>query len=191
VLGHLGLEVTRLIRVSFGPFQLTELAEGQVEEVKTRVLREQLGTKLVALSGADFSTPPRPPRPASTKRDKPQAPQQKPVHHAWRPREEERPGKKLRRQYHGSGAAAEIRRKPPAGEARKAALTDRKGRVVPVERHGEAKRHTEARRDRDTPRREEARKPFEKRGRGGNNKQQRHRSPDRSAGPRPRNPRSR
>ena len=28
VLGHLGLTVTRLIRVSFGPFQLGELAEG-------------------------------------------------------------------------------------------------------------------------------------------------------------------
>jgi 23S rRNA pseudouridine2605 synthase len=174
VLGHLGLDVTRLIRVSFGPFQLAELAEGQVEEVKTRVLREQLGTKLVALSGADFSAPPRPPRPASAKRDKPQAPQQQPVHHAWRPREEERPGKKLRRQYHGSDAAAEVRRKPPAGEARKEALTDRKGRIVPVERHGEPKRDTETRRDREAPRREDARKPFEKRGRGGNNRQERH-----------------
>ncbi len=43
VLGHLGLAVSRLIRVSFGPFQLGELAQGAVEEVKTRVLREQLG----------------------------------------------------------------------------------------------------------------------------------------------------
>src|SRR5580704_6642885 len=42
ILLHLGLEVTRLIRVSFGPFQLAELAEGAVEEVRTRVLREQL-----------------------------------------------------------------------------------------------------------------------------------------------------
>src|SRR5580658_929039 len=109
VLGHLGLDVTRLIRVSFGPFQLAELAEGEVEEVKTRVLREQLGTKLVALSGADFSAPPRPPRPASAKRDKPETPQQKPVHHAWRPREEERPGKKLRRKYHGADRSEERR----------------------------------------------------------------------------------
>ena len=36
VMAHLGLEVNRLIRVSYGPFQLGELAEGQVEEVKTR-----------------------------------------------------------------------------------------------------------------------------------------------------------
>src|SRR4249919_1808469 len=43
VLRHLGLQVNRLIRVSFGPFQLRELAEGAVEEVRTRVLREQLG----------------------------------------------------------------------------------------------------------------------------------------------------
>jgi 23S rRNA pseudouridine2605 synthase len=57
VLAHLGLEVNRLIRVSYGPFQLGELAEGQVEEVKTRVLREQLGEKLVALAGADFARP--------------------------------------------------------------------------------------------------------------------------------------
>ena len=57
VLGHLGLTVNRLIRVSFGPFQLGELSEGQVEEVPTRVLREQLGERLVELSGADFSSP--------------------------------------------------------------------------------------------------------------------------------------
>jgi 23S rRNA pseudouridine2605 synthase len=57
VLAHLGLEVNRLIRVSYGPFQLGELAEGQVEEVKTRVLREQLGEKVAALAGAEFNRP--------------------------------------------------------------------------------------------------------------------------------------
>ena len=57
VMAHLGLEVNRLIRVSYGPFQLGELAEGQVEEVKTRVLREQLGEKIAALAGADFNRP--------------------------------------------------------------------------------------------------------------------------------------
>jgi 23S rRNA pseudouridine2605 synthase len=57
VLGHLGLAVNRLIRVSFGPFQLGELAEGAVEEVKTRVLRDQLGDRITAHSGADFSAP--------------------------------------------------------------------------------------------------------------------------------------
>jgi 23S rRNA pseudouridine2605 synthase len=57
VMAHLGLEVNRLIRVSYGPFQLAELGEGEVEEVKTRVLRDQLGEKLVALAGADFNRP--------------------------------------------------------------------------------------------------------------------------------------
>jgi 23S rRNA pseudouridine2605 synthase len=57
VLGHLGLAVNRLIRVSFGPFQLGDLAEGAIDEVKTRTLREQLGERVAALSGADFSGP--------------------------------------------------------------------------------------------------------------------------------------
>lgn len=57
VLGHLGLKVNRLIRVSYGPFQLGDLAEGAVEEVRTRTLREQLGEKIAALAGAEFSAP--------------------------------------------------------------------------------------------------------------------------------------
>jgi 23S rRNA pseudouridine2605 synthase len=57
VLGHLGLAVNRLIRVSFGPFQLGELAVGAIEEVKTRTLREQLGARVAALAAADFSGP--------------------------------------------------------------------------------------------------------------------------------------
>ena len=178
VLGHLGLDVTRLIRVSFGPFQLAALAEGTVEEVKTRVLREQLGAKLVALAGVDFSAPVKP-RPAPAKQDRRETPQQTPVHHAWRPREEERPNKKLKRTYHGAHADKGQQRQPPAGKARTGALTDRKGRVVPVERHGEP------------PKRDEPRRDFAKRGRPQENKQSRRRSPDRSSGPRPRNPRSR
>jgi 23S rRNA pseudouridine2605 synthase len=57
VLGHLGLKVNRLIRVSFGPFQLGDLAPGEVTEVRTRHLREQLGPRVAALAGADFSGP--------------------------------------------------------------------------------------------------------------------------------------
>ncbi|MCA1456244.1 pseudouridine synthase [Bradyrhizobium sp. BRP22] len=57
VMAHLGLEVNRLIRISYGPFQLGELEEGKVEEVKTRVLREQLGEKVAKLAGADFARP--------------------------------------------------------------------------------------------------------------------------------------
>lgn len=39
----LGLVVNRLIRVSYGPFQLGGLEPGAVEMIKPRVLREQLG----------------------------------------------------------------------------------------------------------------------------------------------------
>ena len=50
---HLGLTVNRLIRVSFGPFALGDLAEGAVEEVKPRVLVDQLGAKLAGEFGLD------------------------------------------------------------------------------------------------------------------------------------------
>jgi 23S rRNA pseudouridine2605 synthase len=43
VLEHLGLQVTRLIRLSYGPFQLGNLARGAVAEVPKKVLAEQLG----------------------------------------------------------------------------------------------------------------------------------------------------
>ncbi|MBP7003217.1 MAG: rRNA pseudouridine synthase [Amaricoccus sp.] len=39
-----GLSVNRLIRISYGPFQLGELPPGAVEEVKPKVLRDQLGS---------------------------------------------------------------------------------------------------------------------------------------------------
>lgn len=48
VLGALGLEVNRLIRVSFGPFTLGELKPRAIEEVKARVLADQLGPSLAA-----------------------------------------------------------------------------------------------------------------------------------------------
>jgi len=57
VLGHLGLAVNRLIRISFGPFQLGDLPEGAVAEVRTRHLREQLGEKLAAQAALDFTGP--------------------------------------------------------------------------------------------------------------------------------------
>jgi len=43
VMEHLGLTVTRLIRVAFGPFQLGRLERGEVREVPRKVLKEQLG----------------------------------------------------------------------------------------------------------------------------------------------------
>jgi 23S rRNA pseudouridine2605 synthase len=46
VLGALGLDVNRLIRISYGPFQLLDLPPGVVEPVRRRVLIEQLGARL-------------------------------------------------------------------------------------------------------------------------------------------------
>ena len=57
VMEHLGLSVTRLIRVSYGPFQLADLEPGEVREVRGRVLRDQLGEKLAKAAGADFDAP--------------------------------------------------------------------------------------------------------------------------------------
>ncbi len=42
VMAHLNLAVTRLIRVAYGPFQLGNLARGDIAEVPPKVLREQL-----------------------------------------------------------------------------------------------------------------------------------------------------
>ncbi len=41
----IGVTVNRLIRISYGPFQLGNLAAGEVEEVKQRILKDQLGTR--------------------------------------------------------------------------------------------------------------------------------------------------
>ncbi len=42
----IGLEVARLIRLSYGPFQLGSLKKGEVREVPQKVLKEQLGSKI-------------------------------------------------------------------------------------------------------------------------------------------------
>ncbi len=57
VLEHLGLSVNRLIRISFGPFELGDLGEREVEETPTRVLRDQLGPKLAREADVDFDAP--------------------------------------------------------------------------------------------------------------------------------------
>src|SRR5262244_3024500 len=103
VLGHLGLAVSRLIRVSFGPFQLGELPEGSVEEVRTRHLREQLGERLAALAGADFSGPivarEEPPEQTATARPEPRS-------------SEDRKPRRIRPAKHDGGRA----RKQPKGQ---------------------------------------------------------------------------
>jgi 23S rRNA pseudouridine2605 synthase len=56
-----GLTVNRLIRVGYGPFRLAEIAPGAVEEVRPKVLRDQLGLAPEAAEpeGADAGAPKR------------------------------------------------------------------------------------------------------------------------------------
>lgn len=55
-----GLTVNRLIRISYGPFQLGDLAAGAVEEVRSRVLADQLGLRRAGSGAAE--SPPAPKR---------------------------------------------------------------------------------------------------------------------------------
>ncbi|WP_438749923.1 pseudouridine synthase [Pararhizobium sp. O133] len=57
VMGALGLDVNRLIRISYGPFQLGELPEGQAQEIRGRTLRDQLGPRLIEDAKANFDAP--------------------------------------------------------------------------------------------------------------------------------------
>jgi 23S rRNA pseudouridine2605 synthase len=54
---HVGLNVNRLIRVSYGPFQLGDLKSGAVEEIRRKVVRDQLGR-----DGANPADKPKPTR---------------------------------------------------------------------------------------------------------------------------------
>jgi 23S rRNA pseudouridine2605 synthase len=100
VLESLGLKVNRLIRVSFGPFQLGELEDGAVEEVKTAVLREQLGP-LAPEAGCDFDAPIAVPESPTTYR-----------------RSDARAGRRLKHDLRGnkSGASFQPRKRVPEDE---------------------------------------------------------------------------
>ena len=63
-MGEIGLDVNRLIRVSYGPFRLNELKPGEVEEIKPKVLRDQLG---IALPEGHAEAKAKPTRPGAKK----------------------------------------------------------------------------------------------------------------------------
>ncbi|TPW30532.1 rRNA pseudouridine synthase [Martelella alba] len=86
VLGALGLSVNRLIRISYGPFQLGDIAEGNVLEVRGRTLRDQLGPRLIEDAGANFDAPLYSDRP-----DKNEEEPARPAQTASRPERAERP----------------------------------------------------------------------------------------------------
>lgn len=138
---HLGLSVNRLIRISFGPFQLGDLPEGGVEEVRTRTLIDQLGKRLTEEAGCDFDAPlvsggedaPRKtggrgggskPQAVSPERSRMLDPSKRVGRRApiARPRDMPAPASQ------GEGAALETRTK------RAAPVADRKGRQIKVER---------------------------------------------------------
>jgi 23S rRNA pseudouridine2605 synthase len=60
-MAEVGLDVNRLIRVSYGPFRLGELKPGEVEEVKPRVLRDQLGLEEAVAGHAEAKAKPKRP----------------------------------------------------------------------------------------------------------------------------------
>jgi 23S rRNA pseudouridine2605 synthase len=72
-LESLGMTVSRLIRLSYGPFQLGDMKEGAVEEIKGKILRDQLGG---LLPGA--SAPKEPKGEAQKTRQKPGAAKPRP-----------------------------------------------------------------------------------------------------------------
>jgi 23S rRNA pseudouridine2605 synthase len=72
---EIGLEVNRLIRVSYGPFRLGTLKPGEVEEIKPRVLRDQLGIE-AAVEGHAIAKE-KPKRPVVRKKPTPR-PQDRP-----------------------------------------------------------------------------------------------------------------
>jgi 23S rRNA pseudouridine2605 synthase len=57
VMEHLDLGVTRLIRLAYGPFQLGNLARGEIAEVPRRVLLEQVGAAEMAQHHAHHRRP--------------------------------------------------------------------------------------------------------------------------------------
>jgi 23S rRNA pseudouridine2605 synthase len=142
VMMHLGMDVNRLIRVSFGPFQLGDLAEGAIREVPRRHLKDQLGETLAAAAGADLAVregerAPHMPAPA----EKRSMPRGRPVP---APRDEERPRRPGRlampravadepeaQRPRGQKSRREIIEERRAGRPRREPAVERKARAAP------------------------------------------------------------
>ena len=177
VLEHLGLQVNRLIRISYGPFQLAEMKEGAVEEVRTRMLRDQLGERITALAGADFAGPltERGGRlddddaPAAPARGAPSRGRGDGERKFNAPRTEQRAERSKPQDRRDGGKPS---RKPPQEEPKRVTrndtIADRRGRAIPVTRT-----HTE-----------KPERPAPQKSRGGKAGRS-----DRSRGPRPSRPR--
>ena len=139
VLEHLGLSVNRLIRIAFGPFELADLGEGEVIEARTRVLRDQLGPRLMREAEVDFDAP-------LIDHDQPPPPTAEPMRRPRRSRDEAETPPPRREPPRSAGperkrkhvaairAAAAAAAAGPRKRIERSATSDRKGRVVEVER---------------------------------------------------------
>jgi 23S rRNA pseudouridine2605 synthase len=155
VLEHLGLAVNRLIRVSFGPFQLGELEEGALLEAPTRVLREQIGPRLAREAAADFDAPIRERRQRDageklrregnhrrrtsnahaeeTRREDPRSRQRLAQPEIPARRDERRP-ERGRKYFAALRAEREEAAKGPRRRTERGEISDRKGREIEIER---------------------------------------------------------
>jgi 23S rRNA pseudouridine2605 synthase len=146
LLEHLMLGVNRLIRTSYGPFQLGEMAEGAVEEVKTRILADQLGAGLAKEANVDFDGPvfdrtPEPEPefvrgPRGKKPDERSERGERTVKKSFASQEKPEPRKHVSA-LRGDRVKAE---KGPRRRTERAATEDRNGRKVAVERVSTARR---------------------------------------------------
>ncbi|MCB1342620.1 MAG: rRNA pseudouridine synthase [Pseudooceanicola sp.] len=112
----LGFTVNRLIRVSYGPFQLGNLQAGEVEEIRRKVLRDQLGEGVTEPLEA----------PAKPKRGGPQRPRggDKPARAAER-------GEKPARMFRAKAGASSPDSRPRSPKGGKPRPPARKGRSSP------------------------------------------------------------
>lgn len=165
---HVGLMVNRLIRLSYGPFRLTTMKEGEVAEVRRRMLRDQLGPLLPGNEDAEAEARPARGRPARPVRGGgAERPARKPFGAGSHGEGSDRPRKPFGRRAEGDGEAP---RKPYARRAEDGVEGARK----PYGRRpeGEGPRKPHAARDGEGPRKPyaprdgEARKPYGSRAEG-------------------------
>jgi 23S rRNA pseudouridine2605 synthase len=127
VMESIGLKVSRLIRISYGPFELGDIAEGAVEEVPTFELKKALGPDLIKQAEADFDAPI---ESEAQERGKPS--HRRPEVRAREAREPRRmPGK-----AHGPSSFEARHRRAPQDDGERPRRDHRKGRARRPDRSG-------------------------------------------------------
>ena len=116
-MAEVGLNVNRLIRISYGPFRLTGMKPGEISELRRKVLREQLGG---LLTGEEAEARPRKRKPGTAGPDRPRKPRaatgagDRPER---KPRTGAGGGDRPARSFAGKPGADRPERKPRAGAA--------------------------------------------------------------------------